>query len=63
MQSYPAIKEYISDFVGMDDPTIVIQFLLQEIRCRDNRIDTLEEQNEVSEEVNKKLTKQLLEVK
>ena len=49
MQTYEECVKHYQTYCGMEDPSIVISFLLKEIRCRDKRIDDLEESCSLTE--------------
>jgi len=44
MHTYQECEAHYRSYCGYGDPSIVIAFLLKEIRCRDNRITAYEDE-------------------
>lgn len=44
MSTYEQCLKQVQTYCGMGDPSVVVSFLLKEIRCRDNRITAYEDE-------------------
>lgn len=43
MNTYDDCVKQVQTYCGMGDPTIVVSYLLKEIRCRDKRLEELQD--------------------